>query len=90
MVDGESPGIPLVLSTVCEHENPRKDHRKIVVSWEFIGIYHQVMTNIAIEHGPLKYLIFPQEMVIFHIYVNAYQRVDNQWLLSMVIFEVAM
>ena len=34
------------------------------------------MTNIAIEHGPVEIVDFPiNSMVIFHSYVNIYQRV---------------
>ena len=39
-------------------------------------IYPLVMTNIAIEHGPVKIVDLPiNSMVIFHSYVNVYQRV---------------
>ena len=35
----------------------------------FNGIYPLVMTNIAIENGPVKLLIYLLKMVIFHSYV---------------------
>jgi len=39
-------------------------------------IYPLVMTNIAIEHGPVKIVDLPiNSMVIFHSYVNVYQMV---------------
>ena len=47
-------------------------------------IYPLVMTNIAIEHGPVKIVDLPiNSMVIFHSYVNVYQRVGFRiWFLT--------
>jgi hypothetical protein len=39
-------------------------------------VYPLVMTNIAIDNGPVEIVSFPINiMVIFHRYVNVYQRV---------------
>ena len=40
------------------------------------GIYHLVMTNIAMENGPCIDVL-PIKMVIFHSYVNVYQRLNH-------------
>ena len=43
---------------------------------DFNGINPLVMTNIAIDNGPVEIVSFPiNSMLIFHRYVNVYQRV---------------
>ena len=44
----------------------------------FYGIYHLVMTNIAIENDYLKWIV-PLKIVMFHSYVSHYQRVGH-WI----------
>ena len=63
-----------------------ENHRKMVVEWwlngglmgfnqqngDFNGMYHLVNSHIAIKND---HRVFPLNMVIFHSYVNVYQRV---------------
>ena len=49
---------------------------KMVILIYFNGINPLVMTKIAIDNGPVEIVSFPiNSMVIFHRYVNVYQRV---------------
>ena len=53
-----------------------------MIQWDINGIYPLVMTNIAVENGPVEIVDFPiHSMVIFHSYVNVCQRV-NKWTLK--------
>jgi hypothetical protein len=54
----------------------RKSHRKMEV---YIVGYPLVMTNIAIEHGPVEIVDFPiKNGGSFHSYVAVYQRVTSR------------
>ena len=49
----------------------------IVIQWEINGIYPLVMSNIAMENGPVEIVDLPsyKMVLIFHSYVTNYQRV---------------
>ena len=47
---------PLVMTNIGK---PWENRRKMVVSWDYYGIYLLVMTNIAIENGNLYIVSFP-------------------------------